>query len=182
MSFWISNETREKVNIKGTVSLKTVNFDIIWEKNIFGEVSELCSQKLFEKDFSDIVAGRENSVFFVVDYEYEQNGKSICKKEFEVFVPMKYLELEEPEFEAEMKKDGTVEISAKSFVPYCMLEGKKQDTVWENNVIAFTDKSKYVFRPVRETEISQDVVKIYDIYYTYNEVGNQEVYYQKGKR
>lgn len=181
MCFWISNETREKVNIKGTVSLKTMNLDIIWEKNIFGEISEMCSQKLFEKDFSDIVEGRENSVFLVVNYEYEQNGKNICKKEFEIFVPVKYLELEEPEFETAMKKDGTVEISAKSFVPYCMLESKKQDTVWEKNVIAFTDRDKYVFRPVQKTEIPVDGVKIYDVYHTYNEAKNQEVYYQKGK-
>lgn len=141
----------------------------------------MCSQKLFEKDFSDIVEGRENSVFLVVNYEYEQNGKNICKKEFEIFVPVKYLELEEPEFETAMKKDGTVEISAKSFVPYCMLESKKQDTVWEKNVIAFTDRDKYVFRPVQKTEIPVDGVKIYDVYHTYNEAKNQEVYYQKGK-
>lgn len=182
ISFWISNETGEDIKVKGTVSLKTMNFAVIWEQHIFGEVSELCSQKIFEKDFSDTIKGRENSVFLVVDYEYEKNGKNICKKEFEVFVPVKYLELEEPEFESEIKTDGTVEISAKSFVPYCMLEGKKQDTVWEENVAAFTDTGKYVFHPVQGTEIPRDGIQIYDVYHTCHEEKNQEVYYQKGKR
>lgn len=168
MSFWISNETRGNVAVKARISVKTLNFHVLWEQEISKEVPALCARKLFEKNFAQLIKGRENAVFITVSYEYEQEGKKISKKEFETFVPVKYLELTDPEFETEVKADGTVTVWAKSFVPYFMAEGKAQDTVWNENVTAFTDEKPIVLHPVRGTEALKDGIRIYDVYHTYH--------------
>ena len=55
-----------------------------------------------------------------------------------------------------------------TFVPYCMLEGISADTIWNENVVAFTDKEAVTLVPVENQKISRDGVRIYDIYHTYH--------------
>ena len=168
MGFWISNETLDPVTVKAKIAVKTLDFQVIEEQEVSKEVPALSAECLFEKEYKELIAGRDDSVFFVVEYEYEQNGQKVSKKEFETFVPVKYLELKDPAFKVTENADGSVSIQTDTFVPYCMLEGISADTIWNENVVAFTDKEAVTLVPVEDQKISKDGVRIYDIYHTYH--------------
>ncbi len=168
MGFWISNETLDPVTVKAKIAVKTLDFQVIEEQEVSKEVPALSAECLFEKEYKELIAGRDDSVFFVVEYEYEQNGQKVSKKEFETFVPVKYLELKDPAFKVTENADGSVSIQTDTFVPYCMLEGISADTIWNENVVAFTDKEAVTLVPVENQKISRDGVRIYDIYHTYH--------------
>lgn len=169
MGFWISNETLEPVNIRARISLKTLGFKVLWEKECQLEIPGLTSMYVHKKDYQELICGKEDQVFLVAEYEYEQEQKVICKKEFETFVPMKYLELEDPKFQVTEKEDGSLSIRTNSFVPYCMLEGISQDIIWNENVTAFTDEQEVNFVPEDGAICSAEDVRIYDVYHTYHE-------------
>ena len=168
MGFWISNETLDQVTVKAKIAVKTLDFQVLEEKEVSKEVPALSAECLFEKEYKELIAGCDDSVFFVVEYEYEQNGQKVSKKEFETFVPVKYLELKDPAFKVTENADGSVSIQTDTFVPYCMLEGISADTIWNENVVAFTDKEAVTLVPVENQKISRDGVRIYDIYHTYH--------------
>ena len=168
IGFWISNETLDPVTVKAKIAVKTLDFQVIEEQEAFKEVPALSAECLFEKEYKELIAGRDDSVFFVVEYEYEQNGQKVSKKEFETFVPVKYLELKDPAFKVTENADGSVSIQTDTFVPYCMLEGISADTIWNEKVVAFTDKEAVTLVPVENQKISRDGVRIYDIYHTYH--------------
>ena len=100
---------------------------------------------------------------------------SISRKEFETFVPMKYVELWDPCFEITEYSDGSLKIQAKSFVPYCMAESLGEDRIWEENVISITGPEPVILRPVRGRNCAvpdsgsgrKPSCKIYDVYHTY---------------
>lgn len=176
MGFWISNETMDSVQVKVKISLKTLDFQVLEEKETEREIPALAAACLFEKDYSQLVKGKEDRVFLVVEYEYTRNAsgtcpKTICKKEFETFVPMKYLELKDPELHAQVLSDGSVKLQAKSFVPYCMVEGVENDPVWEKNVVALTDNEPVLLKPEKGypqlAQKSTNCIQIYDVYHTY---------------
>ena len=168
MGFWISNETLAQVTVNAKIAVKTLDFQVIEAQEVSKEVPALSAECLFEKEYRELIAGRDDSVFIVAEYEYEQNGQKISKKEFETFVPVKYLELKDPAFKVTENADGSVSIQTDTFVPYCMLEGISADTIWNENVVAFTDKEAVTLVPVEGQMISKDGIRIYDIYHTYH--------------
>ena len=168
MGFWISNETLVPVTVKAKIAVKTLDLQVLQEQEVCQEVAALSAECLFEKEYKELIKDREDNVFLVVQYEYEQNGQKIAKKEFETFVPVKYLELKEPAFKVTENTDGSVSIQTDTFVPYCMLEGISEDTIWNENVVAFTDNEVITFVPTEGQKLSGDGVRIYDIYHTYH--------------
>ena len=168
MGFWISNETLVPVTVKAKIAVKTLDLQVLQEQEVCQEVAALSAECLFEKEYKELIKDREDNVFLVVQYEYEQNGQKISKKEFETFVPVKYLELKEPVFKVTENTDGSVSIQTDTFVPYCMLEGISEDTIWNENVVAFTDNEVITFVPAEGQKLSGDGVRIYDIYHTYH--------------
>lgn len=170
MSFWISNETQQSVEVKAKVRLKSLNYEVLDEEEAVVTVDALSSVCLQKKDYSSLIKGREDSVFLCVDYSFAEGGQEVRRTEFETFVPVKYLELQEPEIEVEDHGDGSLTLSAHSFVPYCMLEGVEGDPILEDNVFAFTDSCPIT---VKLWEYSRDAMprewKIYDVYHTYNQ-------------
>ena len=168
MGFWISNETLVPVTVKAKIAVKTLDLQVLQEQEVCQEVAALSAECLFEKEYKELIKDREDNVFLVVQYEYEQNGQKITKKEFETFVPVKYLELKEPAFKVTENTDGSVSIQTDTFVPYCMLEGISEDTIWNENVVAFTDNEVITFVPAEGQKLSGDGVRIYDIYHTYH--------------
>ena len=168
MGFWISNETLAPVSVKAKITVKTLDFEVIEQHEVSKEVAALSAECLFEKEYKELITGREDNVFIVAEYEYQQNGQNVSKKEFETFVPVKYLELKDPDFKVTENADGSVSIQTDTFVPYCMLEGISEDTIWNENVVAFTDSEAVTFVPEEGQKISKDGVRIYDIYNTYH--------------
>ena len=168
MGFWISNETLAPVSVKAKITVKTLDFEVIEQHEVSKEVAALSAECLFEKEYKELITGREDNVFIVAEYEYQQNGQNVSKREFETFVPVKYLELKDPGFKVTENADGSVSIQTDTFVPYCMLEGISEDTIWNENVVAFTDSEAVTFVPEEGQKISKDGVRIYDIYNTYH--------------
>ena len=178
MGFWISNETLEPVTVKAKVSLKTLDFDVLDETEVSMEIPALSARCMSEKDYGQFIKGKEDQVFLAAEYEYNQkiptgkeytdsnsSSKIVKKKEFETFVPMKYLELKDPQFEIRRQADGSVSVSAKTFVPYCMLEGISKDIIWQDNVVCITDKEPVTFQNM--TPNQEGEIRIYDVYHTY---------------
>ena len=85
------------------------------------------------------------------------------------------MELKDPAFKVTENADGSVSIQTDTFVPYCMLEGISADTIWNENVVAFTDKEAVTLVPVENQKISRDGVRIYDIYHTYHSLNDMSV-------
>ncbi|MDY3919238.1 MAG: glycoside hydrolase family 2 protein [Candidatus Limivivens sp.] len=167
MSFWISNESLSDRKVQARISLKTLDFAVLAQAEVTAEVKALSAQRLFEQDYAELLKDREDRVFLCVEYRYEEDGKTVEKTEFETFVPMKYLELEDPRFTVNRMEGGSVEISAKTFVPYCMLEGVDSDPVWMNNVVSITDSRPVLLKAWGEEPAQTGEIRIYDVYHTY---------------
>ena len=68
MGFWISNETLDLVRVKAKIAVKTLDFQMIEEQEVFKESNLHSVRKcLFEKEYKELIAGRDDSVFFVVE-------------------------------------------------------------------------------------------------------------------
>ena len=80
IGFWISNETLDPVTVKAKIAVKTLDFQVIEEQEVSKEVPALSAECLFEKEYKELIAGRDDSVFFVAEYEYEQNGQKVSRK------------------------------------------------------------------------------------------------------
>lgn len=167
MGFWISNETLEAVQVKARISVKTLDFEILEEQELQDEIPALSAKCIQKKDYTKLISGREESVFLVAEYEYREKEKMIHKKEFELFVPVKYLELKDPQLEVTELADGSVKIQGKTFAPYCMVEGLSRDAIWQENVIAVTDKEPVILKLEKGSQTA-DGVHVYDVYHTYS--------------
>lgn len=170
MGFWISNETLKPVTVEARVSLKTLDFEILDEETVTMTVEAMSAGCLKEKDYAELIRGRDESVFLSVEYVYDRDGQEIRGTEFETFVPIKHVELQDPGFEIRENEDGSLTVSAKSFVPYFMLEGTEGDPILEDNVIAFTDDKPVTFRIWKDSpDKKEHAWTIYDVYHTYEE-------------
>lgn len=168
MGFWISNETLEPVTVEAKVSLKTLNFEVLDEETITMTVDGMSAACLKEKDYKDLIRGREESVFLSVEYVYHKDGQEVRGTEFETFVPIKHVELQDPKFTIVENEDASLTVSAKSFVPYFMLEGKEGDPILEDNVIAFTDDKPVTLKICKDSgDKKEHAWMIYDVYHTY---------------
>lgn len=165
MSFWISNESMDKTAVTARMTLKTLEFTVLDETELSAEVPPLTAKCLLTRDFSELILGREDRVFVVVEYEYQSRGKVRKEKEFEIFVPMKHLELEDPSVQVEAA-DEKIRLTAKSFVPYCMVEGTERDLIFDKNVVSITGKEGEELL-CQEEKISREELRIYDVYHTY---------------
>lgn len=163
MSFWISNETRKDVTVRVKFALKTLDFAVLDETETTVTVPALTAAEMIGKDFAEQVKGRETEVFVVAEYACEGGSG----REFETFVPMKHVNLRDPQLTVRRLEGGKVELAARSFAPYCMLEGVDADVVWKDNVVALTDEKPVVLVPVEGDEEKETKVRVYDVYHTY---------------
>ncbi len=168
MGFWISNETKSPVSVQAKMTLKTLDFVVIDEMTTSREVRELSAECLLQKDYGDLIKGHEDSVFVCVEYTYLQDGVELDRCETEIFVPVKYLELGEPHLKLLQLWDGSLELSAESFVPYCMLECVVGDCIWEDNVVAVTGREPVWIKVQEGSYGSVGNIRLYDVYHTYS--------------
>ena len=170
MGFWISNESLKEAAVEVKVSLKDLDFKVLYEETVSGTVAPLSAVDLLTKDFSELIESRSEQVFVTMEYKVtdKETGKTEERCEFETFVPVKHLELKDPELTVSCAEDGTVTISAKSFAPYCMVEGVNEDIIWDSNVLAMTDGNAKVLHPVKGVVPGvKPEIRVYDVYHTY---------------
>ena len=170
MGFWISNESLREAAVEMKISLKDLDFQVLYEESVSGTVAPLSAADLLTKDFSELIEGRSEQVFVTMEYKVtdKETGKTEERCEFETFVPVKHLELKDPELTVSCQEDGTVTLSAKSFAPYCMVEGIHEDIIWDSNVLAMTDGKERVLHPVKGVVPGvKPEIRVYDVYHTY---------------
>ena len=170
MGFWISNESLKEAAVEMKISLKDLDFQVLYEESVSGTVAPLSAADLLTKDFSELIEGRSEQVFVTMEYKVtdKETGRTEERCEFETFVPVKHLELKDPELTVSCQEDGTVTLSAKSFAPYCMVEGINEDIIWDSNVLAMTDGKERVLHPVKGVVPGvKPEIRVYDVYHTY---------------
>lgn len=175
MEFWISNEGLKEKQVTGTIRLKTLDFQVLEERQFEVSVPALSAIRADSEDYERFHPLEADNLFVEMVYQYEEKGETVSRKEFETFVPMKYVELWDPCFEITEYSDGSLKIQAKSFVPYCMAESLGEDRIWEENVISITGPEPVILRPVRGRNCAvpdsgsgrKPSCKIYDVYHTY---------------
>ncbi len=171
--FWISNETTEPCQIKGRITLKTLDFEVLDQLPVSETIDSLSAACIFTKDYQSLIEGRDDSVFVMMEYQYGEEQQS--REEWEVFVPVKYLKLEDPELQLTVNAKNQLELTAKAFAPYCMLEDKKADRILNKNVFAVTAASPVTLELCKtENALEPDAMdshqwKIYDVYHTYEQ-------------
>ncbi len=168
VEFWISNETFEPVQVQAEICLKTLDFEILEEHVLSCDVPALSAVCMDTRDYQELIHGQADNVFVCVEYEYTSGGITEKKKEFEIFVPMKYLELKDPCLTVKEYEDGSVLLAAKSFVPYCMIESEDGDVIWEDNAVALTDETPVLLNVWLNQTDRKHGIKVYDVYHTYH--------------
>lgn len=162
MGFWICNETREPVKVQARIALKNLDFTVIEERSVEGEIPALTSLCLYEKDYAEAISGREDRVFLAAEYQIGEEEQ--IHTDIETFVPMKHMALEDPELSITKNADGSISLQAKSFAPYCMAEGIEKDLIWDRNAVSITGAEPVTLRPVKG-EPDTDV-RVYELYHT----------------
>ncbi len=165
MEFWISNETKSPVSVQVRMTLKTLDFEVIDEMTTSREVHELSAVCLLQKDYGEFIKGRENKVFLCVEYTYLEDGIEMVRQETETFVPIKYLALKEPNLKLLQLWDGSLELSADSFVPCCMLECVVGDCIWEDNAVAVAGSEPVWIKVYKGSYGSVANIRLYDVYH-----------------
>lgn len=174
-AFWLSNETLAPIHVTGEVLVKTLDFQVLDRISLEGDVPALSALELGRRDYAQLIKGREEQVFLQYVWRWEQNGASHQAQTWESFVPVKHLDLRDPGIQAQTGEGGALTLTARSFVPYCMVEGKGEDVIFDDNVFALTGE------PVTLTPVEQDGrtpkpwtgaaagdYTIYDVYHTYD--------------
>lgn len=168
--FWVLNETAEKLKVDVSVYLKSLDFEIYDKINHSVEVEPFTSKCICEKDYEELIKNRKENVFISMECEYVHAGKVEKTMEFETFVPMKHLELKDPEITVSVVDGDKLEVRAKSFSPYCMIDFTDKDIIFDQNVFALTSQDAVVlevYNKEKKEDLSLDTLEIYDIYHTY---------------
>ncbi len=173
MAFWISNESTEAVRMLAKISMKTMDFQVLREEITEAVIPAFCARCLWRGDWRDTFGDgrqtdgiRDDSVFLCVEYTYQENGHEITRREFETYLPIKYLKLRDPQLKATELENGDVVLRAKAFVPYCMAESIGADAFWEQNAIALTDNNPVTLHLLEGSPKAQGL-RISDVYHTY---------------
>lgn len=174
ISFYISNETRVTQMVQGRILLKDFDFTVLEEKKFLITVEPLSVAEVSKNPFGYIFCENEekqNHIFVEMEYSYldTKTKQQIIKYEFETFLPIKYLNLYNPDFHVERNKDGSVVLQASYFAPYVMIEGIDQDIIWNRNVISCLDNQPQILYPLKKEKENGKIpkIKLYDVYHTY---------------
>lgn len=93
ISPYVVNETRDFETRRVKLSLQTMEFRLLHEQEFEVDLAPFSAMKVCEIDYTDLIAGMENSVFVEAEF-YDEDG-NIQSTEIDVFVKYKYLNLEE---------------------------------------------------------------------------------------
>lgn len=146
------NETLENSRVRVTVRIRTTELETLWEETTDACVPAQGSIVLLERDFSDVIRGRERTVFVQAEFCWQDNTRSM---EQEVFVPYKHMELRKPEirFEVtEQEEEIHILLSSDCYAPFVSLELADADAIFSSNYFTLAQRE-----PVTVTVRQADV-------------------------
>ena len=168
---YVQNESRFEATVKLTLSLKTMDFEVLSSREVTQEVAPLSSALLLEEDYAKLLkapvrailkpedrrAQQElklpSEVFVEAVYEITSQGVTTRQVEAEVLLAYKHMNLPRPEFDFsvrkvdssnEKKQSYQIELCTNCFAPFVMLEIEGADVVFSDNGIMMTDRESRI--------------------------------------
>ena len=134
----VQNETRFDVSCQVAMKLKTFDFQILWEEEKKVMIPALSPALVMEKEFQELILGKEDQVFVEITFIHEDGRKQI---ETQQFVPYKYLQLPKATVMAAISETDTtyeIRLTADYFAPFTAVDLKHADGIFSDNFIALT--------------------------------------------
>jgi beta-mannosidase len=129
----IQNERMTERRCSVELSLKTMDFKILDHVNFELTVPAVTAVKVTEKDYSQLLEGREDKVFVEAVFSDEEGYQST---EVERFVPFKHLALEKPEITfkvSENEDQYTITLQAARLACFVELDFAESDAIFSDN-------------------------------------------------
>ena len=130
---YVQNETAQKKNYQAVMRLRTLSGDVLDETVFTGEAVPYSAVCLGEKDYAELIRGREESVIAEIVF---RGGNMEETADAEPFVPYKYLELQQPNIQKHVRKSENgweVTLYADCFAPFVWLDLKDGDGEFSDN-------------------------------------------------
>ena len=129
----LQNETLTDMKCTVTVSLKLMDFTVIDTETLELTISALSAVQVAKKDYSELIAGKEDKVFVeaVIIDEYDN-----CSTEVEIFIPFKHLMLEQPSVTfvvAEEEERYLISLKAERLACFVELDFAESDAIFSDN-------------------------------------------------
>lgn len=147
VSPYIVNETRDFETRRVKVSLQTMDFRLLHEEEYVVDVPPFSAMQVSEIDYSDLIAGIENSVFVEAEF-YDEEG-NIQSSEIDVFVKYKYLNLERSSISysvIELADEYVIRMMSGGFAAFVELDLLQADAVFSDNYFHLTSKREKTVR------------------------------------
>jgi beta-mannosidase len=135
---WLENETAQRADVAVTCRLRSVDFTILDEEQFLGACEDFGAAKLFEKDYSALIAGRASKVYLEVVAAFA-DGQT--RTEVVTFVPWKHLQLPVPKISAALAEEEqgfVLKLTSDVFAPFVELNLKKADCIFSDNYFHIT--------------------------------------------
>lgn len=185
MSLYLANETAEKLSVHVKLQLRTLDFETVDEFETDAVAEPWSGTLLAEQDYSGRIApmhpiemavlpedsceagrvSRDDCFVWAAVTFAGADGVERTLTECETFVPVKYLNLRDPQISVSKAANGDLTLCAASYAPYVMAEGIEDDVVWDDNVISIGDTKPVTLHRVKGDPAAE--VKIFDIRRTY---------------
>ena len=147
---YLQNETRKDSKCNVVIALKTMDFTILDQASYTITVPALTARKVSEKDFTELVRGREDQVFVEAVFTDETGRQSV---EVEFFEPYKYLKLEKPKITYEVREDEDkylISFTAKKLACFVELDFAESDAIFSDNYFTLTGEGPRVIELLKE--------------------------------
>ncbi|MGN0331768.1 MAG: glycosyl hydrolase 2 galactose-binding domain-containing protein [Lachnospiraceae bacterium] len=141
ISFFVENETAEKVEWSGEILLKNMDCKVMKKCEMKGTTNGFCSEKIMQWQLDNIC--KEN--VFVEGKIVFQNGREVnC---VETFLPYKHLELKKHSIEVwieEKEEDFIIYLKSDVFAPFVELDFDDVDVLFSDNYFHMTGDTKEI--------------------------------------
>lgn len=147
VSPYVVNETRDFETRRVKLSLQTMDFRLLYEEEHEVDVAPFSAMKVCETDYSDLIAGIENSVF--VEAEFFDEDGNIQSTEIDVFVEYKYLNLDGSSISysvIELADEYVIRMMSGGFAAFVELDLRNADAVFSDNYFHLTSKREKTVR------------------------------------
>lgn len=144
---YIVNETRDFETRRVKISLQTMDFRLLHEEEYVVDVPPFSAMQVCEIDYSDLIAGIENSVFVEAEF-YDEDG-NIQSSEIDVFVKYKYLNLERSSISysvIELADEYVIRMMSGGFAAFVEIDLKQADAIFSDNYFHLTSKREKTVR------------------------------------
>ena len=144
---YVVNETRDFETRRVKISLQTMDFRLLHEEEYIVDVAPFSAVKVCEIDYSELIAGIENSVFVEAEF-YDEDG-NIQSSEIEVFVKYKYLNLERSSISysvIELADEYVIRMMSGGLAAFVEIDLKQADAIFSDNYFHLTSKREKTVR------------------------------------